>query len=150
MTRWLLPAIALALCTACGSATPSANGPPQVSARAFARSTVETLQTVWLVTSKACVDVASAQQDKNAVADCAKYLDPAKLALIAATNGVDIWSDEVAANFPCLVSDVLLGLENAKELINEAGLGLPQVVLDGLEIATAWAPRCVRADAGAE
>lgn len=149
MPRYFVALLLLALfACGCGAASPSANSPPQVSARAFARSTVETLQTVWLVTSKACVDVATAEQDSNAAADCAKYLDPAKLALLTATNAVDAWTDEVAANFPCLVADVLQGLQNAKGLVAAAGVGLPQVVLDGLEIAQAYSPMCVRVDAG--
>ena len=136
-------AIVMAAFVGCSSAPAT----PQLDPRALARGTVETLETVWVDSAKACMAVANGTQSQETADSCKQYLQPSREALLAAADAVDSWTAADQKNFPCLIASAVDGINNVKSLVVLAGPP-PQVVADGLQLANMFVPQCKPADGG--
>lgn len=122
------------------SCTPAKS--PDTQARAIARGTVETLETVWDTAATACMAVANAKEDQAIANSCKEYLAPARTAIVAAADAVDVWDDAAQGNFPCLIASAIDGVNQGLGVAEQVGFKPPQVVLDGRVLANQYVPLC--------
>lgn len=132
---------------ACGGSHPSP-APQTVSARAIARGSVETFETVWLLSERACKQIAQVRDDTVFWQKCGKVLLPADSALLATSAMVDGWTDADQKNIPCALQDLVVAFENIQELLQEVKSPPPVELAQAFELARSLVPMCVRPDAG--
>lgn len=135
--------VGVAACDACTPAA-SPNQAADTQARALARGTVETLETVWMTAAKMCMAVAESEQSQQIADDCKNYLTPARESIVASADAVDVWDAAAQSNFPCLIAAAIDGVDQGLAVATQAGLTLPQVVKDGQVLANLYAPKCVK------
>jgi hypothetical protein len=138
------PVAGAMLCLAlvgCASASPPPGAPGSaVDPRALARASVSLLEDAWVASAKGCLAAAEADQDDTIRAKCESVLTPARNMLLAASDGVDVWTDADQRNFPCLITSAAAGIGQVTTVV--PGLHLPQLVSDGLSLAQSYAGRC--------
>lgn len=113
---------------------------PTVDARALARASVSLLVDAWVASAQGCLDVAETEQSDAPRAACEKVLTPARQALIAASDGIDLWTAADQRNFPCLVTAAAASVAQVPAAV--PGVKLPQIVSDGLSLAQTYAGKC--------
>lgn len=121
------------------SACAPAKSAPATDPRVLARAAVSTLTDAWKVSAQACLDLANMQHDDSIRVKCEKLETPARQMLIAASDGVDMWTESDQRNFPCLITSAAASLEQVASM---AGIKVPQLVADGLSLAQTWAGKC--------
>ncbi|MDE2107245.1 MAG: hypothetical protein KGL39_59155, partial [Patescibacteria group bacterium] len=84
---------------------------PQIDPRALARATVETAESAWLATAKACVADAVSTDSQATLQKCEAMLDPARETLVAAAYSVDTWTAADQKNFPCMIGSAMKAIQ---------------------------------------
>jgi hypothetical protein len=140
----LIPALVLGLCLMGCSGANS----PQIDARALARGSVAALNDAWVAAGDICAAVATAEKNDALRAQCQSILVPVYDSLHLAALAVDGWDATAQKNFPCLIKDIIMGLSQAKVLVEDTGAKLPQLVDDALALASSFAPQCQMSDGG--
>jgi hypothetical protein len=93
---------------------------------------------------RGCRSVAQSKNDPALAQKCADLAKPAESALVVAAAGVDAWSDADQKNVPCALADAVSALPSISALATSLGVPIPPVAAQGLEMAEALLPQCVR------
>ena len=97
-------------CTGCGSGL--ANTPPEL-VRAQGRAAVSVAVDAWKIVATVCVEASDAAGDDRIREQCAKYLVPARTAIIAAATALDTkWNSQVACDLYKAVELVRLAAQD--------------------------------------
>lgn len=115
---------------------------PQISARSIARGSVETLETVWIMSAKGCLTVAEIRDDDAIRQKCEKVLMPVRDGLVAAAAAIDAWGAAEQKEMPCLLRDVAASFDAVSSLLKDLGVDVPEELPQGLELAQALIPQC--------
>jgi hypothetical protein len=140
----IIAAACVASATACGCSPASS---PTVSERAIARGAVSTLEAAWVVGAETCRSIAVSKNDSVLAIKCENIFLPVLDSIKISGVAIDAWTQNDAKNMPCLLADIVHGFFGIETLLVDLKVTVPPAVAQGLELAQALAPQCVRQDA---